>query len=274
MQGRPGTNGYVEVSDYGSVLRRRWYLVILGVLAGAAVAAGYLLTSTVTYASTTSVLVTPTDVATTAQVAGGRTTGPVDLDTEAQLVKSSVVAQGARTLLRSRADLRTLIDRVGVAVPPNTAVLDITYTAASPRAAQHGSHAFAQAYLDNRAAKAKLNIQAQMDSLQSQIDALSSQLQDVTGKIADLPPNSPDRTLAIAQQSILISQLSTLNDKLAPLRSAQVTPGDIISDASAPTSTRAPAVVVWLSGALGGLLLGLGAASTASTVACRRPPSG
>jgi hypothetical protein len=148
-------------------------------------------------------------------------------------------------------------------------VLAIRYSAATAVGARQGSHAFAVAYLNDRADKAKANIASQITSLQSQVKTLSQQLQVVTGKIADLPTNSPDRTLAIAQQSILISQISTLNDKLAPLQSAQVTPGDIISDASTPTTTGMPKSVLALSGLLGGLLIGLAGAFAADRLGRR-----
>jgi capsular polysaccharide biosynthesis protein len=269
MQARSAGNGYVEVSDYGRVLLRRWYVVALCVVIGVVGAFYYDASAKKTYASTTSVLVTATDAASTTQLTGARTTGPVDLDTEAQLVRSSVIAADARQLMRSNADLKTLINRVSVTVPPNTAVLAIRYEADTARAAREGSHSFAVAYLNDRADKAQANVDAQVTSLQSQIKQLSQQLQVVTGKIADLPSTSPDRTLATAQQSILISQISTLNDKLAPLQSVRITPGDIISDASTPTTTGLPKIVFGLSGALGGLLVGLAAAFAADRLGRR-----
>ena len=119
----------LQLGDYLRLAKRRWWAIALGLLVG--LSAGYAFTATRSqeYTATASVLVQP--VATDTEVVNGRTTGAVNLDTEAQLVRSSKTAQAARDLLRTESDLTTLIERVSVTVPPNTAVLAITYTAPS-----------------------------------------------------------------------------------------------------------------------------------------------
>jgi capsular polysaccharide biosynthesis protein len=86
----------------------------------------------------------------------------VDLDTEAQIVPTAAVASGAQTLLGTAEDLTDLIKKVTVAVPANTAILDITFEAATRSEAQRGSQTFAQAYLDQSTAAAPKQLQIQI----------------------------------------------------------------------------------------------------------------
>ena len=91
-----------DVSHYLGVFRRHWWIALIAT--GAGLGAGVALTKALpkTYESSASVLVQALDQDTNAQ--GGRTKGAVNLDTEAQLVRSGAVATGAAKLLRSIAD--------------------------------------------------------------------------------------------------------------------------------------------------------------------------
>ena len=102
----------------------------------------------------------------------GRTTGTVNLDTEAQLVKSSAVETKAQALLRTAISPQQLGDSVKITVPANTTLLEIAFTAESPAGAQQGAHAFAEAYLQNRSDSAKADVAARVKALQTQIAAL------------------------------------------------------------------------------------------------------
>src|SRR3954471_23662276 len=113
--------------------------------------------------SAASVLVSP--AGTDANASGGRTKGDINLDTEAQLVKSTAVAVGAKQLLRSPAAPDELAKAVTVEVPANTTVLVIAYTGDSPQAAQASAHAFAEAYLRNREASARARLDREAAAL-------------------------------------------------------------------------------------------------------------
>src|SRR5688572_11587706 len=116
-----------DVSHYLGVFRRHWWVAL--VATGAGLAAGAALTETLpeVYESSTSVLVSAVDQDTNAQ--GGRTKGSVNLDTEAQLVRSGAVATKAVALLRSPLSPVDLAKDVSVEVPANTTVLMITFKA-------------------------------------------------------------------------------------------------------------------------------------------------
>ncbi|MFL6128108.1 MAG: Wzz/FepE/Etk N-terminal domain-containing protein [Mycobacteriales bacterium] len=250
-----------QVADFGAMLRRRWWVVLAGVIIGVLLALEIIALSSKTYQSTASVLVTSTGVG-AEDVAGGRTSGEINLDTEAQLLTSTAVSTGAQKLLRSAEDPRDLADRVMASVPPNTSVLDISFSAPTPEDAQRGAQAFADAYLGARKASAAAKVAEQVKGLQSQIAALQKSLQEVTGKIAALPESSPDHAYAIAQQNVLVNQISLLNGRLSPLLANAITPGQIIANAKLPLAPTSPNPLIYVpSGLLGGLLLGLALAA-------------
>ncbi len=75
--------GPTSLSDYGTALARRWWLVLLGMLIGGAAAAGYLNVVHKSYTSTSAVQVTDTGVSDSAIPGSRNTTANVDMDTEA-----------------------------------------------------------------------------------------------------------------------------------------------------------------------------------------------
>ena len=181
----------LQLGDYLRLAKRRWWAIALGLLVG--LSAGYAFTATrgQQYTATASVLVSP--VGTDSEVANGRTTGPVNLDTEAQLVRSSVVETKAQALLRTSLSPQDLGEAVKVTVPANTSVLNIAFTADNPEGAQQGAHAFAEAYLAARGDTAKADITARVKALQATVATLSTQQKQLAGQVAALPADSPDR---------------------------------------------------------------------------------
>src|SRR6187401_2375897 len=90
-----------DLSDYLGTLRRNWWLTLVATVVGLGVAGGITLAEPKLYTSSASVLVQPTGAQDT-NVVGGRTKGDINLDTEAQIVRSTAVAANAAALLRSQ----------------------------------------------------------------------------------------------------------------------------------------------------------------------------
>jgi polysaccharide biosynthesis transport protein len=247
----------LRMSDYGARLARRWYVVALGLVLGIVGSLAYASHAGPQYTSTSLVLVTPTDALTQA----GASSKDINLDTEAQIVKSAGIAAAAGKLMKTTQTPGQLIKNLTVSVPPNSQVLAIGFSAKSRTGAQQGSHAFAQSYLDNRSAAVANQVKTQTTTLTAQVADLTSQLKKVTGQIASLPASSTDRAYADAQKTILSSQIMALNSRLAPLREATPTPGQIITDAPLPNRPTSPGKpIVLVGGLVVGLLLGLGLA--------------
>lgn len=256
----------MRVADYGAMLRRRWWVLLLGALVGLLLAVEALLLSTRTYVSTAAVLVQPTGVDNTS-TAGGRTNSDINLDTEAQLLTAVDVATRAKALLKVPDEPRDLAANVTAAVPANTSILEISYSASTPEDAQRSAQAFAQAYLDVRDATATAKLKGQAKVLQDQIAARQRDLQTVAGKIAALPESSPDRAIALANQQVLVQGISSLNEQLSPLLGADVVPGRVITSAKLPAAPTDPNPKIYLpSGLLAGLLLGLAFAAVLQRV--------
>lgn len=251
-----------ELSDYRSLLARRWPWLALGLLLGLAAAFGYLRLATPVYVSTAQVRVLPTIAA--APLLDSRTPSPVNLDTEAQLVKSAVVATRAAELLDSDLSPVELSKRVTPTVPANTDVLVIAFEASSATDAQNGAQSFAEAYLENRQETAQSLVDADVTRLRDQIAAVNRRLIEVTRLLTDRgdPPGPTKEALLSQRQDTLQGQLSGLDAQLQPLRGAAVDSGSVIFDAQRPSGPTDPNP--WLvlpSGLMLGLLLGLALAT-------------
>ncbi|MFC0526321.1 Wzz/FepE/Etk N-terminal domain-containing protein [Phytohabitans kaempferiae] len=248
-----------DVSDYLGMLRRHWWVVLLLALTGLGGAVAVTHLQPKVYESATSVLVQPAGQDT--NVVGGRTRGDINLDTEAQLVRSTAVAAGAAELLRVTTPPDELAHQVTVEVPANTAVLVVKFAAGDPEAARAGSHAFAEAYLRNREESAKADLNAQISALNAKVKQLSTTLSQVNARLAPLSQSSPLRPNLESQRSTAQNQLNSLSGKLNDLTTATVTGGKIISDARLPESPSKPDPMLNLAtGAMVGLLLGLSVA--------------
>jgi succinoglycan biosynthesis transport protein ExoP len=250
--------GPSSLSDYGTALLRRWWVVLLGLLIGGAAAAGYLNVVHKTYTSVAAVQVTDTGVSDSSLPTASRNnTANVDMDTEAQIVTSNTVASLAAKGLNTNLTPSQLAAKVKVTVPPNSAVLSIAFKAGNALDARSGAQVFANSYLANRASIAQGLVASELKSLQDQLPALNKQLQDLTGQIAVLPANSPTRAYADAQQSLVSAQITTINAAINPLLQQRITAGRLLSPANLPTAASSPnRSLVLVSGLLGGLLLG------------------
>jgi capsular polysaccharide biosynthesis protein/MinD-like ATPase involved in chromosome partitioning or flagellar assembly len=249
----------MQLADYTGVLRRRWWIILAAALIGTAAGVGYLMTANKVYTATASVYVTATS-GTVNQVSGGRTTGTVNLDTQAQVVQSATVAQAAAKLIHSTDTVPQLINRVSVTVPANSQVLAISCQASSAVKAATCAQSFAQAYLTYSTASTTAAAKSQIAALQSRIGSLESASAKLTVEVASLPDNSSQRAAAEEQLRSDHSQLGSLNSQVAQLAAALANPsgGSILSSAVPPQKASSPKPLLILpSGLLAGLLIGL-----------------
>lgn len=242
------------LADYGVIVRRSWWLVAGTAAAALAAGAAYTELSPEVYESTASVLVLPT--AGDTEVQGSRTAGQVNLDTEAQLVKSTEVAEAAAEALGTD-PAADLVSQVSVTVPPNTAVLEISFKAGDPQAAQEGTVAFSEAYLAHRLAGATA-------SLERETTAATAELETVNAEIAAAEERLDGMD---SGRGALESDLADLRGRAAELEAAiaglqaqaeAVSPGRVINQAPLPQAPVSPNALFNLAAALGaGLPLGL-----------------
>ena len=248
-----------RLTDYADVLRHWWWIVVAVAIIGTAAAAGYLRAAPKAYTASASVYVTATS-ASVNQVANGRTTGAVNLDTQAQVVQSTAVAQAAARLMHATDPAGRLLSQVSVTVPANSQVLLISCEARAAIRAASCAQAFAQAYLTYTAASATAAATSQLSALQSRISSLQSTSAKLTIELSSLPANSSPRATAQEQLRSDHSLLSLLNSQAGQVTAALADPsgGSVISNAIPPSRPASPQpLLVLSSGLLGGLLVGL-----------------
>lgn len=245
-----------DVSDYLAMARRHWWVVLGALTLGIGGASAATAVSAQVYQSATAVLVQPVGLDT--NVVRGRTQGEINLDTEAQLVRSVAVAVEAAARLHSPTPPEKLISHLDLEVPANTSVLRIRFSAGTAADAQAGARAFAEAYLANRAATAKAAIDAQLVTLNTKIKDFRTQLAATNLDITRTPPTSSNLANLQSLRNTLVSQINTLADRANDLATITVAPGRIINDAGLPHRPVRPNHALYLgSGAVIGLLLGI-----------------
>ena len=250
-----------EFADYFGVLRRQWWLVVLLACAGVLAGTAYLKVAHRADTATAAVNVTPTGAAQSQSgaVAGGRTTGVINLDTEAQIVQSTTVATIAAHILHSALVPSVLVTNVSVAVPANSSVLQISCTARSAQNAAACANAFAAGYLQNRSASAASAINAHLNAIRTQQNTLQKQAAQLTTQVNTLPTNSSQRGAAQTQLQTVNGELTNLANQEASLTAAASSSGGtIITTATPPTKPSSPKPLLVLPSALlAGLLIGL-----------------
>jgi Mrp family chromosome partitioning ATPase len=191
----------------------------------------------------------------------GITTAPVNLGTEAQLVRSTDTARRAAALLGTTMAPAQLVEAVAVDPVADTSVLELRFVAPTADQAQAGARAFAQAYLAARADTADTALAQEKTALTTSLAAAQAQLADLDARIAQLPPDSPQQSTLRSARSTLTDQITTLTNRMSALTTTVVNPGQIIRDADRPSAPMTgPAWLYLGAGGAAGLLFGLGGA--------------
>ena len=251
----------IDLREYWLVIRRRWILVLVVTLLGAVAGAGYAVTAGLSYTATSQVVVT------------GVTQGPlnppsqvnlqVNMSTEQAVAQSPpVIEQAAGLMNTSAAGLEAAAaKRLTVTVPATSVttsnVLQIAWKAGSPRAAQAGANAFANAYLSYR----HTELASQIASLEAvfghQVDSLDKQISHLTTELSRASAGSSAHQSLQIRLNELTGQASTAGNELASLPTYNDSGGSVISAAlpTAPSGLGRSAILVL--GVLLGLLIGL-----------------
>jgi capsular polysaccharide biosynthesis protein len=261
---KPGSS---ELVDYVAVLRRRWWVVVVLALLGVGAAAFAVKVAAKSYTATASVYVSrmSTDNGRPLQGAGG----PVNLDNEAQIVRSQAVAGLAAKRLQTSLSAQQLIGRVGVTVPPNTTVLDVACRTPTATGSAACANAFAATYLAVRLSAAKSIVNGALTGLQlkaglitRKIGTLNGQLRRRRSSVASKFTRKIEIRAESNQLSAVLSRVNVLTAELATLQAPDNTlAGQVINPAVPPSSPTSPKTSLLLaSGLVGGLIVGLLAA--------------
>ncbi|WP_219505092.1 Wzz/FepE/Etk N-terminal domain-containing protein [Nonomuraea ceibae] len=253
----PAHRSGTELGAHLSLLRRRWLLFLGCFLAGGTMGLALMRLTPPAYTATTQVLVTPVGVPEQGNQVTARQREQLNLDTEAQIARSGVVAAAAAQIAGIAEP-----EPVEVTVPPNSAVLLMTVTAPDPVAAATQSRAYADAYLAHRADGAQAAITSQQKLILAKLKQVNAALAKAVTQLGGLRRGTAEHTLALHRQGVLNRQASSLTLKYDALKTVPVTPGSVISPAEPPSAPSSPSLPLHLaSGLVAGLLAGAGAAS-------------
>jgi capsular polysaccharide biosynthesis protein/Mrp family chromosome partitioning ATPase len=261
---------YFELSDYVTVLRRRWRTIAVWAVAGLVLAGLYLVVGPKKYTAT--VLVQVNALPNNANAVGGRTGGPVNMDNEGQAVQSAAVVAIVQERIHSTLSVTDLVRHIHVTVPPNSTYLQITCDSPSALTAQQCANATGKAYLYNRRARIDQvlstgikALQAHATRLRGEIERLKTLLFETRHK-KGVPAASPvlvgDALQLTAAQTEFTSVQASI-DTAVPLLDSMAAAGSVISGyiatpAALPTAPSSPRkLLVIPSGLIAGLILGL-----------------
>ncbi len=258
LDGRPDD---LELRDYVEVLRRRriTFAVTAAIVALLVVLVQQLLAPAPTYQSTATVLIeTPATAVTPGSGANDR--ARASMETDAVMATSESVAQLAKKQFTTAREPRQLLANVSVSVIPDTQLLRVSYSDATPEQARDGANAFADAFLEVRAEQlAKVAkersalVTEEIEALQKQISALTKRIRDADGGDVEVIPLEATRTT-------LIQQMAQLENQAVDERTQAVSVGTMFEPAGSAAAIGNPAKrfrVVLASSVLAGLLIGL-----------------
>ncbi len=224
----------IDLREYGAILRRRIWLVLIILVFFTGLLGAYSFTRTPMYTGRSEVLIVPSTAS-----SQYRPDQLVSLDTETRLAKSSPVGELVKEALKSPLTVPELLKKVDVKTLQDALVLDIFYTDKNAADAAAGADAFASAYLEYKRSRAVEAASTARQSIQSQVDELMRQRDRLDRDIASGIPGSTEVLNAEEERDTVNGQISVLNTQIAALP-AVFDPGEIIIHAEVPPSPSSP----------------------------------
>jgi Mrp family chromosome partitioning ATPase/capsular polysaccharide biosynthesis protein len=163
--------------------------------------------------------------------------------TEAEIVRSSDVAEFVISKLKLTVTPEELLDAVEVTPKLYTEVLEVTATWTDRATAKYIADGFARGYIEQRRHRAYDDATELAKKKLVELRRIQTQLTDLNGKLRTLPLGSPEWELLSQDRYRLTSQLAVLQEQYqalldrAPLETGA---GEIIEQASIPTGPSSP----------------------------------
>ncbi len=248
----------IGLSYYSGVLRRLWWVVLLCTLLGGLVAASYLWVVPQRATSTTSVSL---NIITNDPFNLERSASNLlDLDSEAQIAASSVVADRvaeARGGDLSADSIRSAVEVSGVS---NTSILDVMATADSQAQSEEIADTVAIEYLGYRSDQAQNRINRTLEGARTRLEGLREDLAAANEQVAAATEadDADALTQADTRRSLVTLEINSLLEQVATTEAIDTTAGSILTPASRnAVSFSPPRIIVLATGLLVGLVLGM-----------------
>ncbi len=246
----------LELRQYFAVVRRRWYVVVVGLMVGVLGGLGYLSTTPKTVTATSSVNV---NVISSQPFDNAKPDSQLfDPETEIQLATSAQVLGSAATLLHNDKTLTQM--RADTVIQPvaGATIVKVMYTAATQAQAIKGADTIATDYLDYRSTAAATKVNKVVNQLGRQRDSLSKALLGANRRLNNAQVGSPQAVQADSDRQLINLELTSLVAQINALDSVDTSGGTVISPASQNAVTVSPnSTLVLAAGALLGLILGV-----------------
>jgi capsular polysaccharide biosynthesis protein len=246
----------LELRQYLAVIRRRWYVVVAGLMAGVLGGFGFLHVANKSVTATATVNI---NVFSSTPFDNQKPPSQLfDATTEQALATSAEVLGRAATELGNGQTPTQMRSRTAVLPVAGATIVKVSFTASSKSKAYAGADAIANDYLDYRSSVASTKVKASLDKFTSQRNRLSQQLKVATGHFDNATPNSPQATQADAERQLVDLELTGVVNSINEFDSIDTSGGSLISSADAnPVKLNPSSKLVYAGGALLGLIFGL-----------------
>lgn len=240
------------------VLRRRWRIALLVLVATVAAAVAYSLTATPIYVSTADVLIEPTGG--DAPSSSGTKISADEIATQTEVVTSLPVARLVQERL-SLTETPDLSEVVTVQSVGTSRILRITAQDSSAQRAADTANTVATSYLQFREQDSIGKYEQARQRLSQEQSDVEDRLSEVTALLDER--SGPGLSLQAERRSLLttLAQIATQMEALTDSMTAAGTGGKLLDSAEPADSPISPQTMLnVILGALAGLLLGVGAA--------------
>ena len=171
-----------NLSDHIAILRRRWKLLVLGLLLGVAVALGLSSVQTPMYTAESTLLLEPDKTTTSPTIMD-----PDEVSTQASVVGSVGVAQRVVDELKLEETTEQLLKSVAVAVIEQTRTVSITAVRGSAAEAADVANAFARQYIAFRSDTYDSSTVNTRSGLLEKLAVVKAQLESVRQDLTSAP---------------------------------------------------------------------------------------
>lgn len=144
-----------------------------------------------------------------------------DANTEAELVKSTQVAEAVANAIGYKGRPDELLDTLTVSAIPNTAVVEITAVDVTGPQAVSLANTFAAKFVEVRQATVDEALSAQEQQLAQQQSDLQARHAKLTAALAEVRAGSPDALALQVEQAAVLSELVQLRSRLDSLARAR-----------------------------------------------------
>lgn len=182
----------------------------------------------------------------------------VNMETEAQLVRSSVVTGLAAEELGEPDQAAELRSGVTSTVPPNTQLVRITATGSDDAEAAERAQVLSETFLAFRGERAESDLATRAEQVREEISGLEERRDGIVRRLSGAESGTANALVREERVNEITIQLGEYRVQLAELQAASADPGQVVTDAAAESPSLLGSTAVYTAlGALVGLLLGL-----------------